>query len=86
MWACASGCAMPWCAPIGVFHTWRVLTYSAALFEREAPHPDRTGRAHDPLRVQPGEQLRDRGVLGADERVGGQPHVVEEQLELALRA
>ena len=35
---------------------------------------------------RPGEQLRDRGVLGADQRVGGQPHVVEEDLELALGA
>ena len=42
-------------------------------------------RGHDPLRVQPGEQLRQRGVLVADQRVGRQPDVVEEQQELLVR-
>ena len=35
--------------------------------------------------VESGEQLREPGVLVADECVGGQPHVVEEQLELLFR-
>ena len=48
--------------------------------------PDRAGRGHDALGVQAGEQLRDALVLEPDQRVGRQPDVVEEQLELALRA
>ena len=35
---------------------------------------------------RPGEQLRDRGVLRSDQRVGRQPDLVEEHLELAFRA
>ena len=35
--------------------------------------------------LRPGEQLHQAGVLVADERVGGQPDVVDEHLELLLR-
>ena len=47
--------------------------------------PDRQRRGHDPLRVQPGEQLQQRRVLVPDERVGRQPYVVQEQQELLVR-
>ena len=39
MWFCANGCDNPWWAPIGVFHTWRPLTYSTALPSANRPIP-----------------------------------------------
>ena len=44
------------------------------------------GGRHDPLGVEAGEELHEPAVLVPDERVGGEADVVEEDLELLLRA
>ena len=62
------------------------LDVVGGLVDREAAHADRARRTHDAFGVQPCEQLRDRRVLGADQRVRRQPHLVEEELELVLGA
>ncbi len=53
--------------------------------QRVPGQPDRAGRRHDPLGVEPGEQLGQRRVLLADQGVGRHPDVVEEEQELAVR-
>ena len=55
------------------------------LADREPRQARGERRRHDPLGVEPGEQLHEPGVLVADEGVGRQPHVVDEHLELLLR-
>ena len=85
MWLCASGCAIAWWAPIGVLKTARSLAYAVALLEGVAGQAEGERRRHDALGVEPGEQLHEAAVLVADERVGGQPDVVDEDLELVLR-
>ena len=56
------------------------------LGEGVAGEPGREGGGHDPLGVEAGEELHEPAVLVADQRVGGQPDVVDEDLELLLRA
>ncbi len=77
---------MAWWEPIGPSKTSRSLAYAAALLERVARQPGRERRRHDPLGVEPGEELHEPAVLVADERVGRQPDVVDEHLELLLGA
>ena len=54
--------------------------------ERVAGHADRKRGGHDPFRVEPRKQLIDRRVLGAHQRVGGQPDVIEKHAELPIGA
>jgi hypothetical protein len=56
------------------------------LVEGEAADPCGERRGHDPLGVEAGEELRDPGVLVADQGVRGQPDVVDEERELPLGA
>ena len=79
IFAWASGCATPWCAPIGGSHTARVARVAAAAVQGVAGDPDAQRGAGDPLRVEPVEDLPEALALLADQRVGGQPDVVEEQ-------
>src|SRR6266511_1397229 len=81
----ASGCASPWCAPIGTFQTFRSRIIADRLVEREPAGADRVRGPCDPLRVEPVEQLEEAVALVADQVVGRYAHVVEEERELLLR-
>ena len=70
----------------GVLEDDPLLGVRRRLVEREPGQPGRERRGHDPLRVEAGEQLHQAAVLVADQRVGGQPDVVDEDGELQLGA
>ena len=70
----------------GPWKTARSLAYAAALARAKRARPGGERRGHDPLGVEPGEQLHQAGVLVADQGVGSQADVVDEDLELLLRA
>ncbi|GAA3097056.1 hypothetical protein GCM10020254_47950 [Streptomyces goshikiensis] len=55
------------------------------LGEGVAAHADGERGGHDALGVESGEQLEEARVLVADQRTGGQPDLVEDELELLLR-
>src|SRR6266536_214641 len=55
------------------------------LLQCVPPDAERRCSSHDPLRIEPGEQLHERCVLVADERIGGQADVVEVEQELLVR-
>ena len=62
-----------------------LLGVGGGLVEGVAGVADAPGGGHDPLGVEPGEQLPQGGVgILTDECVGGQADVVEEQLELPV--
>ena len=86
MCACASGWAIAWWEPIGALKTVRSLAYADACSRAWRASPVEKRGRHDPLGVEAGEELHEAAVLVADERVGGQPDVVDEDLELQLRA
>ena len=75
---------MPWCVPIGTSHTERSLRVRRRAVERVPADPGADRRPGDALGVQPEEDLAQAVTLGADEAVGADLDVVEEQLELLL--
>ena len=86
IWQAASGCARPWWAPIGVPHTVRCRAYSVALRMASRATPVEYAAAITRSGFRPANSCAMPWSGWPDERVGGQPDVVQEQLELLLRA